>query len=159
MSKIQALRAEIVSNYQRLNRMAHIKPKDNITVPQWELTMGNWRASQILGNISCCRRMPKNKPQEHSAWRIMTLEQLKREARRTYRLNANISGQDVNIEWKPFWMSERNALTRINKALKGFIDNFTDNNVVKKEQAPIAVHTSEHVESLRKALREVAGSM
>ena len=144
---VQAISSEIISKYQNLNKIAYIKPKDNVRVPFWLLRMEKWGVSQGLGgNIWCLRKLPKKNVEPQ--WRVVTPKQIKRENKRTYFIDANIGKDDVKINVKPFWMREIKALERINQALTEFINNYKNDDVVEKGEVPVVIHTKEHIDFL-----------
>jgi len=146
---VQAITNEIISKYHDLHKIAYIKPKDNVTVPYWQLKMGKWRISQGL-DICCLRKTPKkvltNEPRH---WRAVNSRQIKREKRRKFLIDAYISEKEVRIDTKPFWMRKTKALERISKALTEFIDNYNRDDVVEKGQVPIRVYTQEAIAHLK----------
>ena len=128
--------------------MAHIKPKDNVTVPMWKLKMGNWGTSEGDGHVWCEREVNKKDSQKDSDWRMVTLGQAKREHRRSTFIEARIKDEGVEIETKPFWMRKTKALEKVNEALTEFINNFNDNTVVEKGKLPVVVYTEEYINGL-----------
>ena len=142
--KVRAIKAEIVKKYQSLDSMAHIKPKDNVTIPLWKLNMGNWGVSETFGDIWC--KKPQKADAIDTSWKAVTLEDAKKEMKRATQIKANIKN-DVKIDIKPFWMSKRHALKEINKALDMFIKNY-NTPAVEKSEAPIVCHTDEFINCL-----------
>ena len=154
--EIAAIKAEIINKYKTLNNLAHIKPKNNIEVPYWQLRMGDWCISQGLdiwcGTKALQRKIEKQRKWEEkhpyeSNWRVMTSEQFDKEEKRDNYIKADIGMDNFELKIKPFWMREKRALSIISEILDKFIDNY-NSETVKKEQVPIRIYTEEAINYL-----------
>ena len=154
--EIAAIKAEIISKYKTLNKLAYIKPKNNVEVPYWQLKMGNWGISQGLDiwcrtkafqkKIEKQRKWREQHPYE-SNWRVMTHRQCQKEEKRDNYIKANIGKDRFELKIKPFWMREKRALSIISETLGKFIDNY-NSETVKKEQVPVRIYTKEFIDHL-----------
>ena len=154
--EIAAIQAGIINKYKTLNNLAHIKPKNNIEVPYWQLRMGNWCISQGLdiwcGTKALQRRIEKQRKWEEqhpyeSNWRVMTHRQCQKEEKRDNYIKADIGNDNFKLKIKPFWMREKRALSIISETLDKFINNY-NSETVKKEQIPVRVFTKEFLDYL-----------
>lgn len=150
--EVNAIKAEILSKYRTLNDIAHIKQKNNIEVPFWQLKMGNWGISQgssiwcstkaLQRKINKQRQWEEQHPYE-SNWRVMTTKQFEREEKRDNYIKADIGNDGIELKIKPFWMSKKRAMSIISETLDKFINNY-NNETVKKEKVPVRVFTKEY---------------
>ncbi len=153
---VTAMSKEIIGNYKILAGMAHIKPKNNVEVPYWQLRMGRWCISQNT-DIWCSTKAYQRKltqqlksKEQHpykSDWCAMTLEQLNRAEKRTNYIKADIGTDKFELKIKPFWMSKKRAMSIINEILSKFIANY-GNETVEKGKVPVRIYTSEYIDYL-----------
>jgi len=156
--EIAAIKSEITKNYRTLTKLAHIKPKNNIDVPYWQLRMGNWMISQGF-DIWCSTRAFRRKQEKQrkweeqhpyeSNWRVMTSEQIDKEEKQDNYIKADIGIDRFELKIKPFWMREKRALEIINNTLEAFIKNINNNQVVKKGEIPVRIYTKEFIDYLK----------
>lgn len=156
MMKVNSIESEIISKYKTLNNIAHIKQKNNIEVPYWQLRMGNWGISEGLDiwcNTKACqrnldkqRKLKEQHPYE-SNWRVMNTKQIEREEKRDNYIKADIGIDKFELKIKPFWMSKKHAMSIISEILDKFINNY-NSATVKKEKVPIRVFTKEYFDYL-----------
>jgi hypothetical protein len=154
--EIAAIKAEIINKYQTLNKLAHIKPQNNIEVPYWQLRMGNWGICQSL-DIWCStkalqRKIEKQRKWEEqhpyeSHWRVMTHKECQKEEKRDNYIKADIGEDRFELKIKPFWMREKRAMSIISDTLNKFIDNY-NSETVKKEQVSVRIYTKEFIDHL-----------
>ena len=125
--KIPEIKTQIIKNFTKLHQLAYIKPKTNLTVPLWQVRMGNWQASAGINDIQYRKGL----------------------------INVVVHKDNVEIMKKPFFMWNKWVLKRVNKALNRIIDNYHNYDVVEKGRVPIRVYTAEAIEKLKKASNAV----
>ena len=140
--KTIAIKANIMENMRTLDHMARIKPS-KIECPQWQLAMGDWN---VVNGDMWCTRADENKNND-GLWQTLRKPTFFDKLKNWYDIRASI-GDDVNIELKPLLMSKKRALCHVHNALEACINNYNNNNIVKKGEQSIKVYTNAHMDWL-----------
>ena len=104
--KTEAIKQQILVNYNKLSDLARIQPKEENVIPVWGIVYkGNWTS----GFVNQTGKIERN----NSSIQIL-------------------NGNEIQLQKKPFFSTWKRTLTNINKMLQNTIAQINNNDIVTK---------------------------
>ena len=104
--KTEIIKQQILQNYSLLSQLAHVKPKEENLIPVWGLSYRRNRTSGFVRQIGLIK---------------------------TGCSSVSITGNEIRLAKKPFYMTWNRVLKNINTMLQNIIDNIDNKDIVTKK--------------------------